>query len=86
MNILNVIKSAISYIFTFFAGVYGLCLFKGEIDFFMVFGFIACAIIAIITSPLLARFFKFEGRKWFLPLGLPGRLQNCNLLSIDILT
>lgn len=63
MNILNVIKSAMSYIFTFFAGVYGLCLFEGEIDFFMVFGFIACVVIAVITSPLLAKCFKFEGRK-----------------------
>lgn len=62
MNILNVIKSAISYIFTFFAGIYCLCLVDGEADFFMVFGFVACIAVAAITSPLLGRFFKFGSK------------------------
>ena len=53
MKIMNVIKSAVSYLFTFFAGVYGLCLADGEIDFFIIFGLIACITVAIITSPLM---------------------------------
>ena len=62
MNVLNVIKSAISYFFTFVAGVYFLCLVDGEADFFMVFGFVACLVVAAITSPLLGRFFKFGSK------------------------
>ena len=56
MNIFKIVKTALSYLFTFFAGVYGLCLADGEVDFFMVFGFIACVIIAVTTSPLLDKF------------------------------
>lgn len=56
MNIFKIVKTILSYLFTFFAGVYGLCLANGEIDFFMVAGFIACVTIAVITSPLLNKF------------------------------
>ena len=60
MKIMNIIKSVISYLFTFFAGVYGLCLIDGEVDFFMILGFIACIVVAVITSPLSKRFFEHE--------------------------
>ena len=63
MKTIKIIKSAVSYIFTFFAGVYGLCLFEGESDFFMILGFVACAVVAVVTSPLTDKYVKFEGRK-----------------------
>lgn len=52
MKVLRIIECALSYLFTFFAGVYGLCLADGEADFFMIFGFVSCLVIAIFTSPL----------------------------------
>lgn len=63
MNIKTIILTAISYLFTFFAGVYGLCLVDGEIDFFMVFGFIACMVVAALTSPFLMRVFKKSDKR-----------------------
>ena len=53
MNILNIIKSVLSYIFTFFVGVYALSFFYRGVDFFGVLGCVACALLAIFTSSLL---------------------------------
>lgn len=64
MNAKKIISSAISYLFTFFAGFYGLCIVDGEIDFFTILGFIACVVVAVLASPLLATIGKKE-RKGF---------------------
>lgn len=63
MNIKTIILTAISYLFTFFAGVYSLSLANGEVNFFMIFGFIACIAVAILTSPFLMKVFKKSGKK-----------------------
>ena len=60
MNIKKIILSAISYLFTFFAGFYGLCIIDGEIDFFTILGFIACVVVAILASPLSTAINKKE--------------------------
>lgn len=58
MNILNTIKSAVSYVFAFFAGVYGFCIVNGDTSFFMILGFIACLAVSVFTSLFLEAIFE----------------------------
>lgn len=52
MKIVNIVKTIVSYLSIFIAGVFGLCLAENEIDFFMVVGFIALLGLGFILSPL----------------------------------
>ena len=51
-KILSIVKSAISYLFTFFVGLYAWAFACGITGFFMILGCIACATLAFMTSPL----------------------------------
>ena len=62
MKTIKIVKIVLSYIFSAISGVYALCLIEGEIDFFMVFGFVACLLLVAVTSPFLEWIFKPQGK------------------------
>lgn len=51
----SIIKTVVSYLSAFFAGMYGLCFIDGEIDLFMVIGFIACVGFCIACAPIVSK-------------------------------
>ena len=51
----SIIKTVVSYLSAFFAGMYGLCFINGEIDLFMVIGFIACVGLCIACAPIVPK-------------------------------
>ena len=63
MKTMNIIKTVISYLATLVAGAYALCMFDGEIDFFMVSGCVAVVALAVLTSPLTDHLLKREEKR-----------------------
>ena len=63
MKVLNIVKSAISYLCAFFAGMYVLDFFSGEADFFRILGFVMCILVTVATSPLMCKTCKAKRSK-----------------------
>jgi hypothetical protein len=56
MKVFNIVKSVISYLCAFFAGLYVYGFALGQIDFFRVLGCVLCVVLALAASPLGCRF------------------------------
>ena len=55
MKVLNIVKSVISYLCAFFAGLYVFGFTLGEFDFFRILGCVMCVLVAVATSPLMCK-------------------------------
>ena len=51
----SIIKNVASYLSAFFAGMYGLCFIDGEIDLFMVIGFVTCVGLCVACAPIVSK-------------------------------
>jgi len=63
MKVLNIVKSVISYLCAFFAGLYVFGFTLGEFDFFRILGCVMCVLVAVATSPLMCKVCKAKRSK-----------------------